>query len=315
MTILTPTARRRPDAVLGTDISAAQNLDAALEAAGMNWTVLDHPAENLTLFTDDGITSTSIPGHRLLMRSDNHLTLGVVGACYTPVDNTQAFALADAAKMLGARFAYAGEMDHGRKSFITMDIPEASVYVGGHDALSFSIALSTSHDGSGSITGNVLGTRLTCTNGMRSPIGSAQRWNIRHTASADSRMDQARDALRHAFAHAKAFAAHAEEMISTPFSTRDFDNLIATLLIRPDENATDRAKNTWHRRRNELMQLFTETHTQEEGRWTRWAAYNAIAEWQDWYRPANNGDHGRAQRNFASTSTGLTERTFELLTA
>lgn len=313
MTTMAPLSRRRPEAVLGSNISTARSLDDALTTAGMDWTILDEPADNLTLLTDSGVTSTSIPGHRLLMRSDNHVTLGVVGNRYTPLNNAQAFALADSAKMLGARFSYAGELDHGRKSFLTMDIPEATVRIGGHDAVSFAIRLTTSHDGSGGITGDIQGTRLACTNGMRSKLGNAHRWNIRHTANADNRMDQARDALRHAFEHAKTFAAHAEAMIATPFSTGDFDNLISTLLIKPDEDASARAQNTWHRRRDELMTLFNNAETQEEGRLTRWGAYNAFAEWQDWYRPANNGTRGRAQRNFTTDSTGLTERAFELL--
>lgn len=315
MTLMAPTSRRRPEAVLGTNISAAPSLDGALATAGMDWTILDHPAENLTLLTDDGVTSTSIPGHRMLLRSDNHTTLGVVGNRYTPVDNASAFALADSAKMLGARFAYAGELDHGRRAFLTMDIPEATVHVGGHDAISFHIRLMTSHDGSSGITGDVQGTRLVCTNGMRSKLGSTHRWNIRHTASADHRMDQARDALRHAFAYAKTFAAYAEDMITTPLSVREFDDLISTLLVKPDEDASTRSHNTWNRRRDELMDLFRNAETQEEGRHTRWSAYNAFAEWQDWYRPANNGPRGRAQRNFTPESAGLTERAFELLTA
>ncbi|ANE05499.1 DUF932 domain-containing protein [Corynebacterium crudilactis] len=314
MSVLSPTQRPYAPRVLGTDISTATNLSDALNDANLAWTLNETPAENISLLTDDGVTTTSIPGHRLLMRSDNHTTLGVVGSRYTAVNNADALALADSAKMLGAKFAYAGEQDHGRKVFLTMSLPEAQIAVGGHDLINFDLVLRTSHDGSGSIVGEAMGTRLVCTNGMRANIdGTQQRWSIRHTRNADNALYQARDALKHTIAYAKAFSAHAEQMISSKFSERDFSALLDTLYIAPDEDDSPRRINTWNRRRDDLMDLFRKNDTQEEGRNTRWAAWNAIVEYNDWYRPANNGDTGRANRNFNGDSTGTSARAFSLL--
>lgn len=307
--------RQLPAALLGTDVSAANSLEDALRLAGLDWGLVDQPAENLSILTSDGITSTSIPGHRLLMRSDNNVTMGVVGGRYEAVDNASAFALADAAKSLGATFSHAGEIDGGRKTFLTMDVPEATFAVGGFDLLEFGVTLRTSHDGSGAILGAVEGTRLVCTNGMRTSLEAGRNWSIRHTRSADSRMEDARDLLRHAFTFAKEFTAAATELIETPFSTNDFDQMLGILLPAPDEDATARVINGHQRRRDQLMDLWASAETQEEGRNTAWAAYNAVVEWDQWIRPANNGDEGRALRNFNTNAAGLPERTFALLTA
>lgn len=52
----------------------------------------------------------------------------------------------------------------------------------------------------------------------------------------------------------------------------------------------------------------------EEGRETRWAGYNSVIEWLDWFRPAQGGEEGRALRNFETgNDNGLGSRVFELL--
>lgn len=316
MTAQIRTARRRPAALLGADISEARTLDDALALADLDWTITDVAADNVSVITDDGITPTSIPGHRLLMRSDNHTTLGVVGNRYTSVDNRQAFQLADAAVDLGAKFAHAGETDHGRKTFLTMTLPEASVYVGGHDLVSFDLIFKASHDGSSSIIGEVQGTRLVCENGMRVNLNAGHRWAIRHTRSADSALVAARAALQRGVAYAKEFAAHADALITTSFSLREFNNLITTLYPEPEEHDSARKHTTWQNRRTDLFDLYRAADTQEEGRHTAWAAFNAVVEYDEWYRPSRNGQEGRALRNFTNPdNSGVVGRAFELLTA
>lgn len=309
------TTRQMPAQMLGTDISGADNLSQALEIAGLDWTLLDEPADNLSVVTADGITNTSFPGHRLLMRSDDTTTLGVVGGRYEAVDNATAFGVADAAKSLGATFAHAGEIDGGRKTFLTMEVPEATCNVGGYDLVKFGVTLRTSHDGSGAITGSADGTRLVCTNGMRTSLEAGRSWTIRHTRSADTRMEEAHELIQNAMIFAKEFTAHASALIEQKMTTNDFDQLLDVLLPAPGEDATARVINGHQRRRDQLMDLWASADTQEEGRNTAWAAYNAVVEWDQWIRPANNGDEGRALRNFNTNAAGLPERTFALLTA
>ncbi|WP_171018619.1 DUF932 domain-containing protein [Rhodococcus sp. Q] len=90
-----------------------------------------HEAKALTV-SPTGVISTSIPGQKLLLR-DSFTTLARVGSGYEPVDNRAAFDLADHARQLDGMFAHAGEYDHGRKVFLTMDLPEARMNVGGKD--------------------------------------------------------------------------------------------------------------------------------------------------------------------------------------
>ncbi|WP_418345890.1 DUF932 domain-containing protein [Rhodococcus pyridinivorans] len=312
-------AHRLPaQAVLGTDIGSATSAAEALRTAGLDWGLTVHDTDNMTLLGESGVISTSLPGMRMIMRDDTYQGLAVVGSRYTPVSNAQAFALADDARLLGATFAHAGELEHGRKTFLTMDLPEARVRVGGSDLVDFGIVFRTSHDGSGSIVGEVTGKRLVCTNGMTIGLGSAQRWSIPHTASAHDRMDAAKVLLQGAMRYAKEFAAIGEMLISRSMTLAEFIAYVDTLYPKPDE-AKKAAVTRWETRRADLLQLFRSAPTQEEGRMTHWAALNAVIEWEDWGRSVRTSagetaDQARAARQFNNPdSVGTKQNAFRLL--
>lgn len=310
------TTRQTATATLGTNVSHAASLDDALELANLNWNIIEESAERISILTEDGVLSTSIPGQRLIMRDDNFTTLGVVGSRYAPVANSEAFAHADAAHFLGAEFAYAGEIDHGRKTFLSMTLPEAQIKVGGYDIVDFSINLAADHAGRGTILGDIQGTRLVCTNGMRTGFGDKFKWSIRHTQSAERRMEQARETLHRALIYAADFADRAEELISTKFTANEFDDFISVIFPKPTEEQSERVIGNWEKRSDQLMHLFINEDTQEEGRNTKWAAYNAVAEWNDWVRPSQGGEEGRALRNFRTRNdANVVNRAFDLLVA
>lgn len=312
---LTRPAHRMPaSAVLGTDIATASTVDEALHLAGLDWGLQMHEAKAMTVLTDTGVISTSIPGQKLLMRDDNFSTLAAVGSAYEPVDNRAAFDLADTARQLGGVFAHAGETDHGRKVFLTMDLPEARVNVGGKDLIDFGVIFRTGH-GSGAITGEVTGLRLICTNGLVQGFGAGQKWTARHTRSALDRMELAKVTLRGAAQYAKEMAAIGESMISSPYTVDEFVAYIDRLYPKPDE-AKKGAVTRWEKRRGELLDLFRVAETQADARGTRWAAYNAVTEWEDWFRPGRGGEMGRAARQFATPDVkGVKQAAFDLIAA
>lgn len=302
-------------AAFGTDISHCDNVEQALTEAGLDWNIEEIPATDLFINNGEDLVSTSIPGRKLLVRSDNKTTLGVVGPKYSSLSNSESFALADAAKTLGATFTYAGELDHGRKAFITMDIPEAKVYVGGHDAVDFGLVLTTDHSGSGSITCEIQGSRLACTNGQLL-TSTFSKWSIKHTKRANRRVEMAQHALKYSFAAAKEFAAYADYLISEPMSRQDFIDLMKSVFPQPLDGASEQAFTKWRNRNHELVTLYSEAETQEEGRNTAWGALQTVLEWEQYFRPSRGGELGRAKRNFMTPdNAGIGRRTLELLTA
>lgn len=309
---------RIPDATaLGTSISDATTCAEALAAADLNWGLQVSDAGSMTILTDDGVSLTGMPDRRFVSRDDTGTILAAVGSRYTPISNAQVFALSDHAKALGACFDAAGALDHGRTVFMTMTIPEATGFVGGSDPVEFGFYLRSGHDGQAA-TYSVSATRRVCTNGM--VVGNLdatpQSWTIRHTSSAYDNLVLAKAAVTDAMAYAKAFVAHADAMVTTPMTTGEYIDVLDAIAPKPDYD-NKAAVTRWERRRDILMDLWGTADTQENIRNTRWAAFNAIGEYLDWYTTTKGDDavRARALRQFNGTDTATRRRAFQLLAA
>lgn len=322
------TTRRAPFAVLGTDVSQASTSETATLMAGLNWGV-DKVCMN-DVYIDDGqsaVIRSSMPDRYMLMRSDTHAGLGVVGYRYTPVDNAHAFTLADDIAAAGGRFAHAGELDGGRKTFMTLSLPEATVDLSDTaarvgDVLDVTAVLVCDHAGSGAFTADLMVTRLACTNGMSVTVPAARGADsvrIRHTSSAAVRIELAREIVKNAVRYSRAYAAMAEHMATTPMTRPQFLAFLADLF--PEPKKTDkRAHTSWEKRRAELMGLWRDADTQDSGRDTRWAAFNAVTEWLSWSTPirTTRGDDERTTRALRQIGNQgpalIRQRAFDALT-
>lgn len=315
---LTIPATERKTKVLGTDLEGITSIEDALDVAGLNWGIQIEDATNLAVTTEEGVISTSIPNMRLVMRDDTHLTLGVVGGRYHPVDNHSVFAMGEHILDQGGVLAEGGVLDGGRKAFMRFDLPGTSIEVGGKDLIKFGVVIRANHDGSGTVTAGIEGHRLICTNGMTVKMkGLAHQFAIRHTASAQDRLGEARRVLSGTMQYAKSFAAVADEMLSRKFTQADFKRYIDALYPRPDENEK-RAVTLWENRRSELLALYRFAETNDLGRDTEWAAFNAVVEYLDWGAPVRSSNRAtpeevRAQRQFEGTNREMKNQAFNML--
>lgn len=320
MSDTTTPAIERKSKVLGTDLEGITSIEQAMDTAGLNWGIQIEDADNLAITTDEGITNTSIPGMRLVMRDDTHVTLGVVGGRYHPVDNHSVFAMGEHILNQGGVLAEGGTLDHGRKAFMRFDLPGTSVAVGGKDLIEFGVVIRANHDGSGTVTAGIEGRRLICTNGMTVKMkGLAHQFAIRHTASAQDRLGEAERVLHGTMAYAKSFAAVAEEMLSRKFSEGDFKRYIEALYPRPSEEEK-RATTLWENRRSELLALYKFAETNDLGRDTQWAAFNSVVEYLDWEAPVRASNRTtteevRARRQFEGSNQAMKDQAFESILA
>lgn len=320
--------RQGPYAVLGTDVSQATDSASAIRAAGLDWEVEKVRMRELYISnSDNDLVPTSMPDRSLLMRSDNNAGLGVVGERYVPVDNAHAFTLADDIAAAGGRFSHAGELDGGRKTFLTLTLPDATIDLDNTaarvgDVLALTAVLVCDHAGSGAFTADLMVTRLACTNGMTVSVPQARGADsvrIRHTASAADRIELARSIMRNAVRYSRAYAALAEHMATTPMTREQFLSFVGDLFPEPDR--TDkRAHTSWEKRRSEILSLWRDADTQDSGRDTRWAAFNAVTEWLTWSTPIRTTKREdmqvtRAMRQITSTTPAtIRQRAFNALT-
>lgn len=328
MTTATPTVRLNRSVRLGHDLTTARTVEDALDMAGLNWGITIRDAKDFTvnMVTDDGVTSipTSAPGVRFVMRDDNDVTLGAVGSRYTAVDNASVFGLGRHFLESGASFTEGGELDHGRQVFMRMALPGTSVrLLDGKDLISGGILFKGCHDGSGKVSASLEMTRLVCLNGMVATIpGLAYDFKIAHTASAEKRLAEAHTVLNGAARYAKAFAAAAQHMLDTPMTAREFGRFIDGMWPKPEVQDGDstRATTIWENRRAALMDLFRFAETNDLGRGTRMAAYNAVTEYVDWGSPVRSASDEpearvRAVRRFERAGQESKDAAFALLTA
>lgn len=296
---------------LGADISSARSVDEALALAGLDWGIEEHPADSFALTTGEGVTMTGMPGMRFFLRSDTKQALHLGGGRYTAVTNADAFAPADIAVTMGARFSAGGALRGGRQAYVELDLPDSAVKVGGVDLLSCQLLCRTAHDGSGRVTGEARIRRLECMNGQTADIGFPATFAIGHTSSAHDRLKAATTMMQGAVRFAKEFAVVADHMLDTPMSRREFLAFVDAMYPEPDVEA--REHGTWERRRSELLKLFSFAETNDLGRGSRWGAYNAMTEYLDWFSTVRGDDDARAMRQLDNVAQGTKNQAMKML--
>lgn len=218
--------------------------------------------------------------------------LGVVGERYTNFQPEETTDFLDTiVDEGGAHFHAMGALNDYRKMFAVMKMP-SGILVGGEDASDLYLGVTNSFDGSGSLTAWVTGVRLRCTNMLKSTMrGAKAKWHLRHTSGIKGKVAEARESLELTYAWAEEFNGVAEEWLRTPFTDADFRKMLDE--IEPESKSEHEG---WVKRqtdkRETLRYLFNEAETNEFGRGTKYAAFNAFTEYADWYMPIKSDSTG-----------------------
>lgn len=186
---------------LGQVVEEYPTSEEAIKFAG-----LDYQVEKSPLFTKGAgiIESTNgiemidseleVPNYFANIRTDNNTVLGVVGRDYQIVQNREAFSFFDAIVGGGVGILYetAGALGNGERIFITAKLPDYIRVGNGDDITEKYIFLTTSHDGSGSITAAFTPVRIVCQNTLNASLRNMSNVvRIRHTAGAKQRLEDA----------------------------------------------------------------------------------------------------------------------------
>lgn len=161
----------------------------ALQFAGLDYQVVKMPNIHRIADGTETISDTSF----FTYRTDNGAVLGnKLGADYKIVQNVDAFTFFDSiVRGDGIMFETAGALGKGEKIFITAKLPDY-IKVGADDLIEKYIFLTTSHDGSGSITAAFTPVRIVCQNTLSMALNKCNNVvKIRHTESAGERLKMA----------------------------------------------------------------------------------------------------------------------------
>lgn len=291
-------------------VESAMTADEVLDLSGLTGWNVRHRDIQTAMGDDLGSLDDShiaIPNHRAVLADINGKTtvLGVVGSKHHIVQNEETTALLDTiVDESGANFIAGGSMRGGRQTFVVMQMPK-TIMIGGEDAHEMFLGCTNHHDGGGSLVAWAALGRLACTNMIDSSIrGAKSKWSLRHTASIGGRVQEARESLALSFKWQQRFEAEAEKMLATAMTDTEFMVLVDRLA---PASTSDKAG--WVARAEEkrgmLRFLFNEAPTNEFGRGTRWAAYNAFTEYADHMLPIRSAaPTARAERILADTTVG-----------
>lgn len=171
----------------------------AIQHAGLDYEVVKSPlfTKGQTLLADNGGLVTgdaelAVPNYYATMRTDSNTVLGVVGRDYHVVQNRDAFSFFDSiVGGEGIMYETAGALGNGERIFITAKLP-GYIRVGSDDLIEQYLFLTTSHDGSGSITAAFTPIRIVCANTLNAAMHrKSNTVKIRHTSGAKERLEEA----------------------------------------------------------------------------------------------------------------------------
>ncbi|MNF38830.1 hypothetical protein D3C84_197900 [compost metagenome] len=173
---------------LGQIVSKYPTSTEAIVYAGLDYEVIKTP-----LYTQSAASEKlSVPDYFSTLRTDTNEVMGVVGKDYQIDQNKEAFTFFDSiVGGNGILYETAGALGKGERIFITAKLPNY-IRVGKDDLIEKYLFLTTSHDGSGSITAAFTPIRIVCANTLNAALRTQTNTvRIRHTANAKGRLEQA----------------------------------------------------------------------------------------------------------------------------
>jgi len=227
--------------------------------------------------------------------------LGVVGERYRILQNEELFDFGDALLDGGGRWETAGSIKGGRQVFGSLALERETVLdpTGVSDKVNTYLLVNTSHDGSIAIQASVTPVRVVCANTLNLALGTGvgrnrttkQSYKIRHTQTAQGKIQAAREALGLANTYLDEFDKLAHEMIEREITQDKFMEILYTAYPRPEEDKKG-AVSKWNTKIETIEEIYQSATTNMISG-TAWGALNAMTERLDWFRSARKGNNER----------------------
>jgi phage/plasmid-like protein (TIGR03299 family) len=292
---------------LGTVFTEEKNTSEMLVAANLNgWNVR---LEDLEIPS----TLTSDKNYQYVVRTnptDKTQTdvLGIVGERYVPLQNEDLFAFGDNILDGGGRWETAGSIRGGRVVFGSLALERETVLDpnGVADVVKSYLLINTSHDGSIAIQASITPVRVVCANTLNLALnrtkkrdGVKQSFKIRHTQSAEGRIQVARETLGLANVYMDEFDKMAKLMIEKEITAQQFNEIILAAYPKPEKDVKGAIKK-WENKVDLINTIYTGefNHTIAGN---AWGALNALTERLDWHRNAR----GTNTENMLASASGF----------
>ncbi len=246
-----------------------------------------YDANNNFWDNSEAISDIELSNHFATVRADTDQVLGVVGNDYEIVQNINAFSFFDeiVASRKDILYETAGALGKGERIFITAKLPDY-IKVGRDDLIEQYLFLTTSHDGSGSITIAFTPVRIVCQNTLNAALkNSSNSIRIRHTASAAEKLKGAQQILGRSMQLSVELEAVFNHWARVKITDREVKRLIELAMApgkevpqKPKSEKQEEYSSIFNNTVSSVMEYALTSPTQQEvtTKGTLFGAYNAV---------------------------------------
>lgn len=282
---------------LGNKLDHAANLNEALEAGGLDWTVTKVPIAPIDA------PNTKIPHRVAVVRQDRQpddpgRVVGVVHPGFEPLQNRQGAMIFDALMGQGQPIYHTGGyLKNGEVIWLLAKLPR-DIRVRGDDVLETYLLFTNSHDGSVAIDIRLTTVRVVCQNTLSMALHKNTAGKVfrrAHNGSYDLIKEEARTFFQFSVEQSKDAEALFTRLAGKPCSDEDFQSFLNRLLPDPTKPATanrnpsvlqgfETRMETIRNTRSEVMNVHQEGIPSRqippaESNW--WGALNSVTAWSD----------------------------------
>jgi phage/plasmid-like protein (TIGR03299 family) len=273
------------------------------EAKLSNWNVRLSPVADF-IPADWNETSDSQMVIRTNPFNNGTDVLSVVGSRYKVIQNEELFSFADNIVDGDSRVAWesAGSLKNGRVVFGSLNVPREMVLdpQGANDTTKLYLIVWTSHDGSVAVQAAITPVRVVCQNTLNLAMRSAkQSFKIRHTQTAEGKIQVARETLGLTLGYFDEFEKQAQELFKQEITDKQFSDIIKTIYPKPSEDSSKLAKTKWENKVVLIDELYHNSPTNANIKGTKWGAFNALTERLDYFRSTRKSN---SESKWASAS-------------
>ncbi|MGV0857414.1 DUF932 domain-containing protein [Empedobacter brevis] len=305
----------------------------AIKHAGLDYEVVKSPlftngSEIITDFNhlEMNQNTLEVPNYFANIRNDNNTVLGVVGKDYHIVQNREAFNFFDAivGGDDGILYETAGALGKGERIFITAKLPNYIRVGNGDDVTEKYIFLTTSHDGSGSITAAFTPIRIVCQNTLNASLRNMTNVvRIKHTSGAKQRIENAHKIM----GLANTLSIQLENIFNNWTKVRVTDQEVKKLIqlaLCPNKETFDLLKKGAEDEVSTLFKntvedafsyaMLSDTHQMDTTKGTLYGAYNAVTGYFQNVRNYKNDEAKLQSIVLGGTAQVKSQKAFELCT-
>ena len=318
---------------LGQIVKQYPTSEEAIKHAGLDYEVVKSPlftngSEIITDFNhlEMNQNTLEVPNYFANIRTDNNTVLGVVGKDYHIVQNHEAFNFFDAivGGDEGILYETAGALGKGERIFITAKLPDYIRVGNGDDVTEKYIFLTTSHDGSGSITAAFTPIRIVCQNTLNASLRNMTNVvRIKHTSGAKQRIENAHKIM----GLANTLSTQLENIFNNWTKVRVTDQEVKKLIqlaLCPNKETLDLLKKGAHDEistpfKNMIDDAFnyamlSDTQQMDTTKGTLYGAYNAVTGYFHNVRNYKNDEAKLQSIVLGGTAQIKSQKAFELCT-